>query len=342
MSHVVETDQPPPRAAGVGADPQQAEPAAPVKGQVPDLRPAMTVAGGFQAIARACLAQMVANAGAVLDGRDPEGVHQMRVGTRRLRSAMALFKTVIAGPDLDGIRADLRWLMGALGPARDADVFEAEIVGPVRAGLPGSADLDALARVVAARRREANRVARAAVADPRFAVLAARIETWIEAGDWLTAPDRPVRDESIAPFARQRLERRWRPVAKGTGRFRRLSPRDRHRLRIQIKKLRYATEFLGSLFPGKALARVHKDLARAQDDLGALNDVAVARGVLREIAGVQDAKPMAGPSDGAAQASADLAWAAGLVAGWHERDARDRLESARRTLKDLARREPAW
>jgi CHAD domain-containing protein len=49
----------------------------------------------MEAIFESCFDQWLANQAAALDGRDPEGVHQMRVGLRRLRSALSIFKKLI-------------------------------------------------------------------------------------------------------------------------------------------------------------------------------------------------------------------------------------------------------
>ena len=58
----------------------------PVKARAIDLSPNMTAAQAFVVAASSCLAQVCANEAAVIAGRDPEGVHQMRVGVRRFRA----------------------------------------------------------------------------------------------------------------------------------------------------------------------------------------------------------------------------------------------------------------
>ncbi|WP_299437572.1 CYTH and CHAD domain-containing protein [uncultured Rhodospira sp.] len=307
----------------------------PVKGKAPDLSPEMTVAEAFQAIASGCLAQIDANARPLLDGRDGEAVHQMRVATRRLRSAMTTFRALVAGPDLEAVKTELRWLMGALGPARDADVFLTDILDPVRTCFRGDSGLDSLRRLFADRRDARIEDAVAAVADPRFARLLLRIGAWIEGGDWLTAADRPGRDAPVTDFARAMLARRWRKVAKPARRFDRLSEAKRHRLRIQVKKLRYTAEFFASLFNRKAVKGLLGALSDLQDELGALNDVAVATAVLHDTLAEQRT------GDDIAAAT-ERAWAAGLVAGWHRRDAADRLADAAETLARVRHKAGYW
>ncbi|SDD80669.1 CYTH and CHAD domain-containing protein [Rhodospira trueperi] len=307
----------------------------PVKGRPPALRPDMTVAGSFQAIAAGCLSQMIGNVRPLWECRDGEAVHQMRVAMRRLRSAMTTFGPVVAGPELEAVKTDLRWLMGILGPARDADVFLTEILSPVRACFPGDRGLESLSGLFAARRDARFDAAVAAMADPRLARLLLRVGAWIEDGDWLAAPDRPIRDGPVLDFARTTLQRRWRKVAKPARRFQRLSEAKRHRLRIQVKKVRYTAEFFVSLFARKPAKRFLSGLSDLQDDLGALNDVAVAGGVLHNTLAEQRA------GDDVA-AAAERAWAAGLVTGWHRRDAAERMDHAARSLERVRRAAGYW
>src|SRR5215469_14499843 len=71
---------------------------------------------------RACLKQVINNEAALIKG-DPEGVHQMRVGLRRLRAAMSLFSALLRDPQTEAIKTELKWLAGELGPARELEVL---------------------------------------------------------------------------------------------------------------------------------------------------------------------------------------------------------------------------
>lgn len=312
-----------------------APPPAAVKGRAPDLTPDMTVEEAFRAIAGACLAQMSANVRPLDETRDGEAVHQMRVATRRLRSAMTTFRSVVAGPDMDAAKAELRWLMSHLGPARDSDVFLRDILDPVRACFPGDAGLEGLRQLFAAHRETRFDAAVGAVRDPRCARLLLRLGAWIEGGDWRTAPDRPERDQPLPGFARAMLEKRWRKVARPAKRFGRLSDEQRHQLRIQAKKLRYSVEFVGGLYKTRDVRGFTRALSGVQDQLGALNDVAVASETLHHTLAEQRA-------DEDPAVAAERAWAAGLVAGWHRRDARDHLAEAGHTLETVRRAAGFW
>ncbi len=83
----------------------------------------VSVDDAFAAILQSSLAQLLANQAAAEDGRDPEGIHQLRVALRRLRSALALLAALAPSASLDALRADAKWLASSLGAARSWDVF---------------------------------------------------------------------------------------------------------------------------------------------------------------------------------------------------------------------------
>lgn len=298
-------------AAGRGARAVKARPVA--------LERDASIGEAFRAIARNCLHHLLANQQALLDTGDGEAVHQMRVALRRLRSAMKIFRPLVAGAQMEALRGEIRWLLAQLGPARDAEVFLTEIIEPAAAHHPdqaGVAELrahwrHALAEDVAA--------ARAAAGEPRFTLLLLDLGLWVEAGDW-TATDMAV--EPLRPFARAVLRRLARKLRKAGGkRLERLSPPALHLVRIRGKQMRYAAEFFAPLF-GKAAREPLALLGELQDALGALNDIAVAA-----------------PRLAACHHLGETAWAAGMVAGWHEARRPDLMAEAEALWKRWRRQE---
>ena len=93
--------------------------------------PAPARAMAFKTIGRACLKQFVGNEPALLKG-NPEGVHQMRVGLRRLRAALSLFAGILRDLQTAAIKTELKWLAGELAPARQLDVLMKRVVAPVK------------------------------------------------------------------------------------------------------------------------------------------------------------------------------------------------------------------
>ena len=108
------------------------------------------------------------------------------------------------------------------------------------------------------------------------------IAAWLENGDWTEPRDDRTRDVGQVPIevsAARQLGRRCKKIRRRGKAIARLDAKSRHKLRIQTKKVRYAAEFFGNLFPGKRAAKRRKRFLPAlealQDALGDLNDIAV-------------------------------------------------------------------
>lgn len=290
----------------------------PVKAERVVLDPDATVEEALEAIMQGCLGHLLANEAPVLERRDPEGIHQMRVALRRLRSALVLFRPVIPDGQGERLGAEVKWLAGELGDARDWDVFLADLLEPVERALPGDPALGAL-RAAAEKECEAGyRRALAALGDRRCAALLLEAGNWLESRAWRR---QDVSEEAVRLFSPIRdladplLEKRHRKaVRRGRG-FSRLDSAQRHELRIALKKLRYACGFFRSLHEGKALERYMKQLSALQDSLGHLNDVATAARLMGRLAGKGGRRTHGG--------AAEWRVGAGIVVGWHARGLRD-------------------
>jgi len=246
-------------------------------------------------------------------GRDhPEGVHQMRVALRRLRSRLSIYAGLL--PDDQRRHADLglKWLIGRLGPARDWDVYLSEVLDPVVRGLGAEGELGALRDVAHDRQDRAyERAAKALTAD-RYAALKRWLADWSGTRGWFAAgyPDEawgvllaPARDLAALVLAERHGEVRSRGEALGT-----MRAEDRHALRIRVKALRYAVEFFAPLYSDNAVGPYLAGLRGLQDSLGQMNDLVVARALMAGL--VAKAAKRDRPA---------LALAAGQVLGWHAR-----------------------
>jgi len=290
------------------------------------------------AILRACLYQAQSNAPVVLETDDPEGIHQMRVALRRFRSALSLFKPCLPDEQCQRLNAELKWLGNALGPARDLDVFVETILEPVHPGVRRISNekdcLDRLAETVRLCRADARVQAQAAVTSQRYAAFILSTGRWLDHRDWRNQPlsekaaalFRPARD-----VGREILDRRLRKAKKLAQTLGTATPDERHQFRIALKKLRYASDFMKSLYPPKAARRFLDRLSSLQDVLGDLNDVATASRLLSAIIErtvTTDARP--------------LERASGLVVGWHIRRAESRLAELQAHWSALLEVKPFW
>ncbi|MBS1222176.1 MAG: inorganic triphosphatase, partial [Proteobacteria bacterium] len=205
----------------------------------------------FVAIIGACLRHAEANRPAVLDGQ-MEGVHQMRVAFRRLRSGLRIFRPLIPREASAAPVEDIRWLNGFLGPARDWDVFLDEGMVPMLAHFPRKRGLSLFRTKAETIRQTHYRTLREALADPRYQRLTQGLADWLDDRAWREALDDERRERLARPaldFATPLLGRDHRRVEKQGAAFAELSAADRHRLRIRIKELRYALDFFSSLYP---------------------------------------------------------------------------------------------
>ena len=246
----------------------------------------MTIRQAAHVVVDSCIAHMLENRNGVVHGSDPESLHQMRVGLRRVRSALTLFRDVVALPE--ELRGELAWLGEHLGAARDWEVLATSTLPAVAAEAPEDAGLATLlqaANEIAGGKRA---LAAEALRSERFSALARELACWPryvrpQAVDSL--PLKHVADRLLAR-SNKRLRRRGRKLAAA-------DTEARHRVRVAAKKLRYAGEFLESLYPAQRTKRYIRALASLQDALGALNDCAVADRLLRELSDTRPGLAMA-------------------------------------------------
>jgi len=305
----------------------------PVKAASIDLPADANTRVAFKIIGLGCLKQIINNEAALIRG-DPEGVHQMRVGLRRLRAAMSLFAVLLRDPQTAAMTAELKWLAGELSPARELEVLVNRVAAPMKSrrrrwGMPS------LSRELAEKRDAALTRAQDAVKSGRFRALTLETAAWLQAGLWTNPQDDLVRDRGdlpIAVFAAEQLTRRWRKVRKKGKALAQLDAPSRHKLRIQAKKLRYAAEFFASLFARRRAVKRRKQfldaLGRLQNGLGDLNDIAVHE---KRIAAI--GKQRSNPS---------RAFAAGLLTGLEDARIGAAMTVATEACADFGKVKPFW
>jgi CHAD domain-containing protein len=220
----------------------------------------------------------------------PDAVHQMRVATRRLRSALATFRPLLAAGAGDRLREELKWLGGALGAARDTDVMRQNLSAAVEA-LPADLVLGPVQRRidlhVAQAHDRAHASVRAALDSDRYLALIADLEEFLASPPLTTLAGRPAREQlrRRVRTACHRLQRTVTALDDLTG-----SERDLHlhEIRKAAKRARYAAEAARAL-PGKDGKRakaVASVMEAIQENLGDHQDAVVERAWLRDL-GVQ-------------------------------------------------------
>ncbi|GGY02557.1 CYTH and CHAD domain-containing protein [Pseudoduganella dura] len=253
-------------------------PPAPVKAVPVHLTKKMRLEDALQCMGLNCLQQLEANVPGVLK-QSVESLHQMRVGLRRLRALLDMFRDIAPLPE--PMAESLEWLAGELGAARDWDVLAGSTL-PRIAGL----DTGTLRAIAQQRGDELHRTLVQTLYLPRYTQLILQLNGWFHGKGWRDGDALPKGSplalraaDAMAPLlhkAQQRLRKRIDALDED-------NPDARHRVRIAAKKARYAAEFFHDLLPARPVKKYVRALSGLQDKLGLLNDLAVAGTLLGEM-----------------------------------------------------------
>lgn len=290
---------------------------APVKALAPTLEASGPAQHACAILLASALEQLEANEAGVVAAHDPEFLHQARVALRRLRALLRLFSPLLTLGEIDALKPRLRNLGQALGACRDWDVLCTETLPRLRGAMTQEEALEPLAQAVRVQRLAAQVAVRECLAARDYTDLKLALGQLIAELAQPAAAAAPT----LLDFARERLRKAARRVRRCHAGHDPGCIDSLHGLRIEVKKLRYACDVLGSVFGKRALSRYVGHLSALQQLLGDFNDAAVAR---QRVAGLQGIDAFArGALEGYAAARTEVARAA-LPAAWTE------FEQARR------------
>jgi CHAD domain-containing protein len=302
----------------------------PLKSSAPNLRRKQACTEALIQACRVAVQQVLHNWTVVLRSDDPEGPHQMRVGLRRLRSALRAFRSVIDDKTLRDVDQRARNLGQVLSELRDADVLATDIVDAVLAqheGDPGLLSLKvALAgNLIGHRQHVRHQLTR----DEWITFQQQLLALPDQVGKLCSKTDRKGRSGDLRRIAGRALAKHWRRVAQAGRNLDQLTIVERHELRKELKVLRYTTELFSPVYPPKIVRRFSMKLRRLQDRFGYLNDVTVAE------------KLMSIRQDGVLGTS-DLQRAVGYVIGWHAAHADEAWRDIAKDWRKLSRVPKFW
>jgi CHAD domain-containing protein len=245
------------------------------------LQPEMSTETAAVLLLRAATARFAEQLARLRPPVAPDATHQTRVALRRLRSGIEAFAPVI-NPDLrHDLKRRLETLFRSIGVVRDAEVL-AQAAGP---------DHDRLQRDAVRLQRDLT----AALKAGHAADLPGRLAATLDGKHWRDpAPAaRRLRKSGVKVLAGQALDRAWGRLT-GFGPLVSALPAEvRHDLRKRLKSFRYMAEDFAPLWPQSGLTPVLDQLGDLQEQLGCLNDLALARARGLTVDTAQEAAAMA-------------------------------------------------
>jgi CHAD domain-containing protein len=209
----------------------------------------------------------------------PDAVHQMRVATRRLRAVLRAYRKLLDRGRVDRLRAELKWLGGRLGPARDLEVMDADLTEAVDALPPDLAIGPVQARLTrhfSPARADAQRAVVRTLRTKRYLTLLDQLDRFVNDAPLTKRAARPAGKE-LPEHVRRAYRRTRRLESDADG-----GDTSLHAVRKAAKRLRYAAEVAVPAV-GKPAERTRKRARKITKILGDHQDSVVVRPVLREL-----------------------------------------------------------
>lgn len=222
------------------------------------------------------LSLMEMNEQGVMDGIDPEFLHDFRIAVRRTRSMLSQVKELFPQRIVARFASGFHWLGSITSPARDMQVYLQKFEG-YRQLLPVEmrTSLDPLYRFLQQRTEQEQQRLTKQLGSSRYRTLKAKWRDYLQA----PAPERTslsCAKQAIRQTADEVIWQAYRRVIKqGDAISPECADEKLHRLRIRCKKLRYLLEFFQSLYPRKKMKLLIRSLKQLQNILGDFNDFSV-------------------------------------------------------------------
>lgn len=251
---------------------------APVAARAASLDPTASPCDAACSAIALALDQLQANGEGVAASDNPEYVHQMRSALRRIRSGLRVFRKAIGSDLEDQVRDEIRWLGAVLGEARDWDVLATETLPPIlqaRGAAPADGDLVA---AIAERRRAKRQALCDALESTRYTRFVLALARWLAQSSQAGPGSGDLR-----MLAGRTLRTRLRKFIDASRNLSHQDAGERHGIRIEAKRLRYAVDALAALYPPKRVKEFVRSLGKVQDALGKANDAAVAARLLASL-----------------------------------------------------------
>jgi len=199
-------------------------------------------------------------------GQDPEGVHQIRISLRRIRTALIVFKPVINTKNSQKLAKKTKKFASILDNARDLDVYIL---------MNSTKKADSFIKDAAiSERHKAYKCVKKLVKSKSFRNCLRRCKKWVKNGKWQNkALPEKKQNKALKSFASSTLNKLMNVIIIQGQQPERLNDLALHKLRIDCKRLRYTTEFFIALYDEITIITFLEKLKALQDSLGDIHDV---------------------------------------------------------------------
>ena len=290
----------------------------------------MSAEMAFRAVLAQGLRMILGNEVCVREDVHVEGCHQMRVGMRRLRVAFNLFKKNLPNGEAVLLRRLLKSCSKALDALRDWDVFLGETMPQIEERFPQHAGISELRTAAEAERKKALVAARDMLDSAEYGQLILILGAWATYSRWASGASAAQMKAMAAPvgeMAEPLLDKAYKRVIRRGDNIMVLTTPQLHALRLDVKQMRYGTDFFGGVYGGKKVKKFRSGLVALQDILGHLHDASVAEKRLMSLA---------------PNLSEDGLVAIGLVSGWFAGRVDHELDGLGMAWKEFAERKLFW
>ena len=166
------------------------------------------------------------------------------------------------------------------------------------------------------------------MATQRYQRLRSTLAAAVAEQGWRERAEAAALDAPVCAYAQAELQRGYDRVRKRGRKIAQQSAAEHHRLRVAVKKLRYAVDFFASLFDKDKVRPWRAHLSRLQDILGAMNDATAVRDRVESMLGTAQ--------------TPTAAEARGILLGWNEGRARTLERELKREWKAFRKLERFW
>ncbi len=235
-----------------------------------------------------CFKQYLDNYFSLLLLYDAENLHHMRIGLRRLKSFIWLFKKELSRNERIKINKIIKQLIKPTSKVRDYDVVNSDYILPAFYKNQNLKEFKSLLKHSNEERISLHKSALNDLSSMRYQNLVQQLRNWIENKQWKidSYAYKDLKRKALKKLIGKKIQRRHRNIMRSKKHVSDYSENELHKLRVNIKELRYVIDIFG--FCIKRKKQELKILKKLQDILGKINDTYVAERVMRDLNSSKD------------------------------------------------------